>query len=133
MGKKVGATATILMVDDSPDTRALRKELLENDGYRVIAVADEPDAVSSLTHEHPDLILMSQHGPTLDAVATGCRIREGTKKGRDVPVVVLPTEPTEVRGVGMPLGHNVHVVYMSEFRQLEILLGSLLHKRRKKR
>ena len=131
MGKKVSTAATILMVDDSQDTRALREELLQSDGYRIIAVADEPRAVSSITDERPDLILMSQHAPILDVVAMGCRIRECTEG--DVPIVVLPTEPTNVSGMSTPLGYNVHVVYLSEYRQLEVLLDSLLHKRRKKK
>jgi CheY-like chemotaxis protein len=126
---KIGAP-TILMVDDSEDTCALREELLRNDGYRVIAVADEASAVGG-GDGRADLILLSQQMPTLDVIAAGCRIRQASGLAPDVPVVVLPTEAVDVRGVDLPLGHNVRVVYLSEFRHLEILLGTLLHERAK--
>ena len=123
--------STILVVDDTQDTRTLMKELLEEHSYRVVAATDEMDAVESMRQERPDIIVMNQHMPPLDAIEAGCRIREGMEQGQDVPVVVIPTESTKVKGINVPLGRNVYVTFWSAFRQLENLLRRLLHPRDK--
>ena len=128
MSEKQDGNSTILVVDDAQDTRTLMKGLLEEDNYHVVSAATEVDAVESIQQERPDLIVMSQHLPPLDAIEAGCRIREGVEDGRDMPVVVIPTEATKVRGVNIPLGRNVYVTFWSAFRQLENLLGRLLHR-----
>lgn len=127
MSEKQDGNSTILVVDDAQDTRTLMKGLLEEDNYHVVSAATEVDALESIQQERPDLIVMSQHLPPLDAIEAGCRIREGVEDGQDMPVVVIPTEATKVRGVNIPLGRNVYVTFWSAFRQLENLLRRLLH------
>ncbi len=48
----------ILMVDDSADIRDLYTRLLENEGFVVDGVADEPEAWSRFEENRPDLVLV---------------------------------------------------------------------------
>ena len=123
--------STILVVDDALDTRTMMTSLFEDDDYRVVSAADETDAFECLQRRPPDLIVMNQHQSPLDAIEAGCRIREGVQKGEEVPVIVIPSKAAEVRGVNIPLGRNVYITFWSAFRQLENLLGRLLHRRAK--
>ena len=48
-----GAGSLVLVVEDDPPNRALLTQLLERDGYRVIAVADGEAAVHSVAEHAP--------------------------------------------------------------------------------
>jgi len=49
--------ARVLVVDDSPDTMAVMRELLSTRGYDVVATANAANAESQIRQEAPDLIL----------------------------------------------------------------------------
>jgi len=57
--------ATILVVEDSPDIRALMKLLLEAEGHRVALAGDGQAAIAATSRERPDLILMDLSLPVL--------------------------------------------------------------------
>lgn len=56
----------ILVVDDSPTTRALQREILESNGYRVLLAEDGLEALQILALEPVDLILTDLQMPRLD-------------------------------------------------------------------
>ncbi len=67
--------ATILVVEDSPDIRALMKLLLEAEGHRVALAGDGQAAIAATSRERPDLILMDIQLPDLDGGAALGRLR----------------------------------------------------------
>jgi len=55
----------ILVVEDSPDIRALIRMLLEPGGHEVLAAADGREGVEAARRERPDLVLMDLSLPVL--------------------------------------------------------------------
>src|SRR5450759_3519930 len=65
MGGEVGLMAKILVVEDSPDIRALIRLLLETAGHDVITANDGREGVETARRERPDLVLMDLSLPIL--------------------------------------------------------------------
>ena len=69
---------TILVVEDTSDSRELMKLVLESEGYRVLEAENGVVAVDTAVREHPDAILMDMSMPLMD----GCQV---TKRMRRLP------------------------------------------------
>lgn len=88
-------SASVLVVDDDPDVRALVSTLLGRAGYLVFEAADGREALKALYGQRPDLIVLDVSMPDLDGWATLERIRELS----DVPVVMLSARGEELEKV----------------------------------
>jgi DNA-binding response OmpR family regulator len=89
------ASASVLVVDDDPDVRALVSTLLGRAGYQVTEAQDGRAALKALYGERPDLVVLDVNMPDLDGWATLERIRELS----DVPVVMLSARGEELEKV----------------------------------
>jgi CheY-like chemotaxis protein len=67
---------TILVVEDTPDTRELVRFMLESNGYRVVEAINGLDAVETARREHPDAILMDMSLPVIDGCQAARLIRK---------------------------------------------------------
>jgi len=66
----------IMVVDDEPIIRMDLREMLENEGYQVIAEAKNGEEAVSLAHHHkPDLIIMDVKMPVLNGIKASSIIR----------------------------------------------------------
>ncbi|WP_429857852.1 ANTAR domain-containing response regulator [Brevibacillus reuszeri] len=66
----------IMVVDDEPIIRMDLREMLENEGYQVIAEAKNGEEAVSLAHRHkPDLIIMDVKMPVLNGIKASSIIR----------------------------------------------------------
>ncbi|WP_429832137.1 ANTAR domain-containing response regulator [Brevibacillus sp. NRS-1366] len=66
----------IMVVDDEPIIRMDLREMLENEGYLVIAEAKNGEEAVSLAHRHkPDLIIMDVKMPVLNGIKASSIIR----------------------------------------------------------
>ena len=70
-----GAHPTVLLAEDSEDTREVLSLELRHRGCRVLTAADGRAAVETALVAHPDLILMDLNLPLLDGLAATERIR----------------------------------------------------------
>lgn len=84
----MGSGATILVVDDNPENRALAKATLEDDDYRVILAANGADGIAAFEREHPDCVLLDVRMPGIDG-PTACERIRALPGGSDVPVVFV--------------------------------------------
>jgi CheY-like chemotaxis protein len=76
----------ILVVDDDPSIRELVQEILEDDGYQVITVADGDEAISHLATDPPVLMLLDLNMPRV----TGWEVTERVQRtGPRVPIVFM--------------------------------------------
>ena len=91
----MSAAASVLVVDDDPDVRAIVGELLARAGYGVTEAEDGRVALKLLYDERPDLVLLDISMPELDGWETLERIREVS----DVPVVMVSAFGAELEKV----------------------------------
>ena len=83
-----GANPTVLLAEDSEDTRKVLSMELQHRGCRVITAADGREAVETALVAHPDLILMDLNLPRLDGLAATEQIRAHSELD-SVPIIAV--------------------------------------------
>ncbi|NRB72189.1 MAG: sigma-54-dependent Fis family transcriptional regulator [Xanthomonadales bacterium] len=79
--------ASILVVDDEQDIRALVCEILEDEGYRVSSARDGESARQAFSANPPDLVLLDIWMPDIDGISL---LKEWSDSGRlNCPVVMI--------------------------------------------
>jgi CheY-like chemotaxis protein len=82
-----GDAPTVLIAEDSADTRAVLRHSLASCGYHVVEAADGCEAVEAARNECPDLIVMDLNMPVMDGLAATERIRGIKDRCGHVPIV----------------------------------------------
>lgn len=96
----------VLLVDDDPDIRLIARMALERvGGLQVTEAADANEALTALTRERPDAVVLDVMLPGRDGPATLAALRE-LPAGADVDVVFLTAtagrdELDRLRGLGV--------------------------------
>ncbi|HEY8565436.1 MAG TPA: PAS domain S-box protein [Beijerinckiaceae bacterium] len=81
---EVGASATILIVDDDPDIRRVLADSLDALGYRVVEAADGPAGLAALDAESPDLMMVDFAMPGMN----GAEVARAARQRRpSLPIV----------------------------------------------
>lgn len=83
--------ATILVVDDEPQLRRVMRTTLTDLGYTVIDAKTGEDALETLRHDRPDLILLDLNMPGIGGLETCRAIRETS----EIPIIILSVRNTE--------------------------------------
>lgn len=97
---------TILVVDDHANTRALIREYLTEQGYRVVTASDGRQALVVAATEQPDLILIDVMMPHLD----GFEFTQRFRKEHRVPIIMLTAKVEERDKVhGLDLGADDYI------------------------
>ncbi len=110
----------ILLVDDSPTTRALEQSLLEAAGYEVIACADGAEAWERLRHVGADALVTDVEMPRMDGFALTEAVRASPRFARLPVVLVTARESPEDKARGLDLGASAYLV-KSAFDQTNLL------------
>lgn len=119
--------ATVLVVDDSADTRAVLRRTLAYYGYRVVEAADGREAVEVARSECPDLIVMDLNMPVMDGLAATERIRELKDKCGDVAVVAVTAFDTYgMREAAFEAGCTAYLLKPLALDELESVVAGLL-------
>jgi CheY-like chemotaxis protein len=80
---------TVLLAEDSQDTRIMLKRAFELKGYRVYEAADGPEALELARSCQPSLIVIDLNMPVLDGLETVKNFRELEAPGRQIPIVAI--------------------------------------------
>lgn len=80
--------ATILVVDDNAENRALAQATLEDEGYAVVMATDGEQALAACASAMPDCVLLDVRMPGMDGFAVCRGIRE-MPEGAHTPVIFL--------------------------------------------
>ncbi len=80
--------ALILFAEDNPATRETYADVLQTQGYRVIAVGDGAEAISAAQQQPPALILMDIQMPGLDGLEAIRRLRADPRLAA-IPILAL--------------------------------------------
>ncbi len=81
-------TGTVLVVDDSPDSRSLMRRYLELDGHTVEEAVDGLDALQKMSYLRADVILMDVDMPKMDGARALRQIKDNDAL-RTVPVIMM--------------------------------------------
>nr|WP_281244303.1 EAL domain-containing protein [Aquisalimonas asiatica] len=79
---------SVLVVEDSADTRLMLTEFLRRDGYVVHCACNGEEALQQLAAETPDLILMDCVMPVMDGLEA-CRRIKSHDEYADVPLLII--------------------------------------------
>ena len=78
----------VLLVEDNAQNRYLATYLLESGGYEVACVTTGPEALESVRHRRPDLLLTDINLPEMDGYELGRRLR-ADPQFRDLPMIAV--------------------------------------------
>ena len=117
----------ILVVDDDREIRSLLAEYLQQQGYRITAVADGKGLRHAMAASHPDLVILDLMLPGEDGL-TLCR---ELRAKSDLPVIMLTARGDETdRIVGLELGADDYVAKPFSPRELLARIKSVLRRAR---
>jgi CheY-like chemotaxis protein len=118
---------TVLVAEDSADTRAVLRRALASYGYRVVEAADGGEAVEMALRECPDLVVMGLNMPVMDGLAATERIRELKDRCGDVPVVAVTAFDTYgMREAAFEAGCNAYLLKPLVLDELESVVAGFL-------
>jgi two-component system cell cycle response regulator DivK len=80
---------TVLLAEDSQDTRTMLKRAFELKGYRVFEAADGLEALDMAKRCRPSLIVIDLNMPVLDGLETIKSLREREGPGEQIPIVAI--------------------------------------------
>jgi len=118
--------ATVLLVEDTEDSRLMLRRLLEMSGYRVVEAINGVEAVEVANQIRPQIILMDLSLPFIDGLAATRRIRSlpGLSK---VPIVAVSAHHTaDFHSEALDAGCNAYITKPIDYPELEDLVNRLL-------
>ncbi len=80
---------TVLIAEDSVDTRVMLKRTMELKGYHVIEAADGNEALDLIPKHRPSLLIIDLNMPVVDGLETIRKVRRLEAPGEQVPIVAI--------------------------------------------
>jgi CheY-like chemotaxis protein len=80
---------TVLVAEDSHDTRIMLKRAFEIKGYKVFEAEDGQQAIDIARRYKPSLIVMDLNMPVLDGLEAVKHLRELEGEGDQIPIVAI--------------------------------------------
>ncbi|MBI4671130.1 MAG: response regulator transcription factor [Chloroflexi bacterium] len=116
---------TILIVDDKANVRAMLKDYLSEQGYRVVTAEDGQDALFVARYEKPDLVLLDVMMPKLDGFA----FLPAFRRESTAPVILLTAKLEEQdKVVGLELGADDYITKPFGMRELRARVRAQLRR-----
>ncbi len=116
---------TIRVVDDKASMRALLKDYLTEQGFRVVAATTGREALYSARREKPDLILLDIMMPEMD----GYEFIRAYRREAKTPVILLTAKLEETDKVlGLELGADDYITKPFGMRELLARIRAVLRR-----
>jgi DNA-binding response OmpR family regulator len=116
---------TILVVDDKANMRALVKDYLTGEHFRVATAENGQQALYSARQEKPDLILLDIMMPKMD----GYEFLRAYRRESNIPVILLTARLEETDKVlGLELGADDYVTKPFGMRELMARIRAVLRR-----
>ena len=110
---------TVLVAEDSIDTRIMLKRAFELKGYHVFEAEDGRQALDMARRYHPSLIVVDLNMPVLDGLETIKKFRKLEGEGDHTPIVAITAY--DVYGMEEAAKENGTNVYLTKPLDLEEL------------
>lgn len=119
---------TVLIVDDEPRLRALVRQYLEREGYRVVVAETGPAALDQARAAQPDVVVLDIMLPGLDGLEVCHRLRAFS----DAYVIMLTARAEEIdRVVGLEVGADDYLTKPFSPRELVARIRAMLRRSRR--
>jgi CheY-like chemotaxis protein len=117
---------TILIAEDSADSREMMQVLLEQKGYQVIVANDGRHAIEVALSSRPDLVLLDLELPKLDGLSVTRNLRLDPKF-ENVPIIILSGhDPSRFRQDALDAGCDEYLLKPIDFDSLHELLDRMI-------
>lgn len=91
---------SVLIVDDDPDVRAYLKEVLKDQGYRLLLASNGREAICIQNTHHCDLVIIDIFMPIAEGLSTIVRLRQGFPNTK-----IIAISGGGILGIGQYLDH----------------------------
>ena len=116
---------TVLVVEDETSIASFVALYLKNAGYRVQTAGTGQDALETLSHDRPDLIVLDLMLPDIDGIEVCRRIRRGS----DIPILMLTARDEDVdKIIGLEVGADDYLTKPFNPRELVARVKSILRR-----
>jgi CheY-like chemotaxis protein len=127
MVEKDSRDQTILVVEDSDDTRYFMRLALEDLGYLIVEAENGAQAVAIAESERPDIILMDLSLPVMDGLAATELIR-ASKSLAGVPIIAVTAhQESDFRADAKAAGFDAYVTKPVDIDFLSELIQGLVN------
>ena len=117
---------TVLVAEDSQDTRFMLKRAFELKGYRVLEAEDGQKALEIARRDRPSLIVMDLNMPVLDGLAAIKSFRQFEREGEQVPIVAITAyDVYGMEEAALETGCNKYLSKPLDLAELDRTLKSL--------
>lgn len=121
-----GLYPTVLIAEDSRDTRIMLKRAFELKGYRVIEARDGNEALEVVSENRPNLIVVDLNMPVVDGLETIKKIRKLEAPGEQIPIVAITAfDVYGMKEAAMETGCNSYLSKPLDMEELDRALKEL--------
>src|ERR1043166_2148375 len=117
---------TVLVAEDSVDTRIMLKRAFELKGYRVYEAEDGQQALDLACRYRPSLLVIDLNMPVLDGLETIKSFRKLEGKGDHTPIVAITAyDVYGMEEAARETGSNAYLTKPLDLEQLDRAIRSL--------
>lgn len=117
---------TVLIAEDSRDTRIMLKRAFELKGYSVIEAEDGGEALEIVNQTRPNLIVVDLNMPVIDGLETIKEIRKLEAPGEHVPIVAITAfDVYGMKEAALEIGCNSYLSKPLDMEELDRALKGL--------
>ena len=100
---------TVRVVEDEPDAAELFAEMMRVNGFRVVKMFSSTPAISMITQERPDVVILDVMMPDVSGLEV-LRYMRREPELMHIPVIVVSAKsmPSDIR-IGMEAGASVYL------------------------
>lgn len=110
---------TVLIIEDEEDAAELFSEMMRVSGFRVITTSKSQPAITMMTEDKPDLVLLDIMMPEISGLEILRQMRRDPNLS-EIPVIVLTAKsmPADIKN-GMEAGASTYLTKPVGFQELK--------------
>ena len=120
------AKKTVVIVEDEPDAAEMFGEMMRVTGFDVVKLNSSTPAISTITAEKPDLVILDIMMPDVSGLDV-LRYMRGEPDLKDIPVILVSAKsmPTDIQE-GMNAGASTYLTKPVGFLELKSAVEELV-------
>lgn len=119
--RNVQSSRSILLADDDPVNRNLLRQILEREGWQVSEAENGRQAIESLAHHMPSLILLDLMMPELDGFGVVSELRQ-RPEWRSLPVIVVTAKELSTEERSYLQGRVQQILLKGSYNHADLLV-----------